>query len=110
MLIQDNQAFTASQTIDDILVNQIMASNFRRRYAVTYGFCASATGLRLDLKVGLAFVAPNIRPNNQNRYPVFPDDQLGSFGVVPGDRIILQGRDVTGGAQTLYYAFRFKPV
>lgn len=110
MLIQDSQVFTASQAIDDILVNQIMASNFRRRYAVTYGFCASATGLRLDLKVGLNYVAPNIRPNIQNRFPIAPDDFLGTFGVVPGDRILLQGRDITGGAQTLFYAFRFRPI
>lgn len=110
MLIQDQQAFTASQTIDDILVNQVMASNFRRRWAVTYGFAASATGLRLDLKVGLNFVSPNIRPNIQNRFPVYPDDYLGTFGVLPGDRIILRGQDTTGGAQTLFYAFRFRGI
>jgi hypothetical protein len=110
LLIQDSQAFTASQTIDDILVNNVLASNFRQRYAVTYGFTASATGLRLDLKVGLNFVTVNIRPSTQNRFPIFPDDQLGTFGVVPGDRIILTGRDTTGGAQTLFYAFRFRPV
>src|SRR5438093_7642545 len=79
-----------SLTIDDILGNNVLASNFKRRFAVTYGFAASATGLSLDLKVGLNFVAVNIRPNIQNRFPVFPDDYLGTFG----------------GAQTLYYAFR----
>lgn len=110
MLIQDSQAFTASQTIDDILVNNVLASNFRRPYVVQYAFVASATGLRLDLKVGLNFVAVNIRPSTQNRFPILPDDIGGQFGVVPGDRIILTGRDVTGGAQTLFYALRFRPI
>jgi len=110
MLIHDQQAFTANQQIDDILVNNILATNFRRAYAVQFAATASATGLRLDLKVGLALVAPNIRPSIQNRFPILPDDVLMNFGVLPGDRIILFGRDVTGGAQTLFYAFRFRAV
>lgn len=110
MLIQDSTTLTASQTVDDALVNNIMASNFRRRFAVTWGVTASATGVRIDLKVGLNFVAPNMRPNTQNRFPVFPDDIIGTFGVLPGDRILLTLRDTTGGAQTVFYAFRFKAI
>jgi hypothetical protein len=110
MLLQSSQAFTALQTIDDVLVNNVLASNFRRRFAVSYGFTASATGLQLDLKVGLNFVVVNMLPSLQNRFPVFPDDYLGQFGVVPGDRIILTGREVSNNARTLFFAFRFRPI
>lgn len=109
MLIQDQQAFTASQTIDDILVNNILSSNFRRAYVVQYAFTAAATGLKLDLKVGLNFVAVSIRPSTANRMPIIPDDVGGQFGVVPGDRIILTGRETAGAVNTLFFALRFRP-
>jgi hypothetical protein len=109
MLIQSSQAFTALQTIDDVLVNNVLASNFRRRYAVTYGFTSSAVGLQLDLKVGLNFVVVNMLPSIQAREPIFPDDYLGQFGVVPGDRIILTGREVSNNARTLFFGLRFRP-
>jgi hypothetical protein len=110
MLLQSSQAFTALQTIDDVLVNNVLASNFRRRYAVSYGLVASITGLFLDLKVGLNFVAVNMRPSIINRFPIFPDDYLGTFGVVPGDRIILTGRETVSGTPTLFFGFRFRPI
>ena len=110
MLIQSSQAFTALQTIDDVLVNNLLASNFRRNYAVSYALVASATGLSMDLKVGLNMVAQNVLPSLLNRFPVMPDDYLGVFGVMPGDRIILTGRETSNNARTLFFGFRFRPV
>lgn len=111
MLIQSTQAFTANQVIDDVLVNNILASNFRRRYAVTYSLVQSAVpGILITLKVGLNIVAQDITPSAQNRLPIFPDDYQGTFGVLPGDRIILTGRETSGAAKTLFFGFRFRPV
>lgn len=110
MLLQSSQAFTALQTIDDVLVNNVLASNFNRRYAVSYGIVASATGIQIDLKVGLNFVGVNILPCTQNRFPVYPDDYLGTFGVVPGDRIIMTGRETSNNARTLFFSFNFRPI
>ena len=110
-LIQSSQAFTASQIIDDVLVNNILATNFKRAYAVTWGATQSALpGVVLTLKVGLNVVADVITPNANNRIPIFPDDQLTTFGVVPGDRILLTGRETTGVGKTLFYSFRFRPI
>ena len=110
-LIQSTQAFTASQVIDDVLVNNILATNFRTRYRVDYAMTQSAVpGVVMAVKVGLNIVSQDLVPSAQARLPVFPDDYLGSFGVLPGDRILLSGRETTGVAKTLYYAFRFTPV
>src|SRR5262249_21563875 len=110
-LIQSSQAFTASQTIDDVLVNNILASNFRVPYRVDYALTQSAVpGVVATVKVGLNIVAQDIVPSAQNRIPVFPDDYLGSFGVLPGDRILLSGRETSAAAKTLFFAFRFTPV
>ena len=111
-LIQSTQAFTASQVIDDVLVNNLLASNFRVPYRVDYAMTQSAAppGLLMTMKVGLAIVAENIVPSGQNRIPVFPDDFLGSFGVTPGDRIILSGRETSAVGKTLFYALRLTPL
>lgn len=110
-LIQATQAFAGSQVIDDVLVNNLLASNFRTRYRVDYAMTQSAVpGVVATVKVGLNIVAQDIVPSAQNRIPVFPDDFLGSFGVLPGDRILLTGRETSAAAKTLFYAFRFTPV
>jgi len=110
-LIQNRQAFTANQVIDDVLVNNLLASNFRNRYRVDYALTQDAVpGVVVTLKVGTNIVADNIIPSAQNRIPMFPDDYLGSFGVLPGDRIILSGRETTGVGKTLNFAFRLTPI
>src|SRR5215510_1479848 len=110
-LIQNRQAFTANQVIDDVIVNNLLASNFRVPYRVDYAMTQDAVpGVVATVKVGLAIVAENIVPSAQNRIPVFPDDFLGSFGVVPGDRIILSGRETSAVAKTWFYAIRLTPL
>ena len=111
-LIQGTQAFTASQVIDDVLVNNILASNFRVPYRVDYGLKQSAAppGLVMTLKVGLNIVSQDLVPGGENRIPIYPDDYLGSFGVLPGDRILLSGRETSAAAKTLFFAFRFTPI
>lgn len=111
-LIQGTQAFTASQVIDDVLVNNILASNFRVPYRVDYALKQSAAppGLVMTVKVGLNIVAQDLVPGGENRIPIFPDDYLGSFGVLPGDRILLSGRETSAAAKTLFFAFRFTPI
>jgi len=110
MIIQAQQAFTALQTIEDILVNNIYASNFRRRYAVQYALVASAAGLLMDLSVGPNLVTKSLQPSIANRFPLWPDDGNGVFGVLPGDRIILKGIETSNNARTLFYAFKFSPI
>lgn len=109
MLIQSSATVTASTQTDDVLVNNVLATNFRRPFIVEYALVASATGLLIDLYVGLNRVTVGISPSLQNRVPIYPDDYNGRFGVIPGDRIILTARETSGSNRTLYYAFRFNP-
>lgn len=110
-LIQSRQAFTANQTIEDVLVNNLLASNFRTRYRVDYALVQDAVpGIVAQVKVGTNIVADNIIPSAQNRIPLWPDDYLGTFGVLPGDRILLRGQETSGVAKTLSFAFRLTPI
>jgi hypothetical protein len=110
LLIQDTQAFTALQTINDILVNNPMASNFERPLIVRMGGTQSAAGIRLDLNIGLRQVFQNISPSTANRYPILPDDYIAEFGVLPGQRIILKGAETSNNARTLFYTLQFRAV
>jgi len=109
MVLQSSATIAASTQTDDVLVNNVLASNFRRPFLVRYAFCASAAGLLITLKVGLNIVADQLLPNIQNRYPLDPDDYLGVFGVIPGDRIILQAREIAAVNKVLFYTFKFQP-
>ena len=109
-MIQSSVAMTALQNIDDVLVNNLFASNFLRRYVITPGFTVSAAGPLVAIKVGQRIVTQDIAPSTQNRVPIFPDDFLTRFGVVPGDRIILGARETSNNARTLFYTMRFQAV
>lgn len=110
MFLQNSATITASTQTEDVLVNNLLASNFRMPYGVRWAVVASGTGLLVSVKVGLMTVADIFRPSLLNRFPVDPDDYCGRFGVVPGDRIILTCRNTTGGDLTLFFAFRFQPI
>lgn len=107
--IQSSATITASTQTDDVLANNILAIS-RGLFLVEYALVASAAGILADILVGLNTVASQIAPSVQNRVPVYPDDFLGRFGVIPGDRIILRARETSGNNRTLYYTFRFTPV
>lgn len=109
MVIQNKVTINANTQTDDVLVNQLLAVS-QGFFLVDYALVGSAIGLVLDLKVGLRDVAPQYVPNINNRFPIVPDDFVGKFGIIPGDRIILRARNTTGGNLDLFYCFRFTPV
>ncbi len=108
-LIQDSVSVAANTTIADQLVNNVL-SVVRGIFVVDYGIVASVTGITASVEVGTSQVAPNFSPSIINRFPIFPDDFGGRFGVIPNDRILLRLVNGTGGAITVFYAFRFNPM
>lgn len=108
-MLQDQTSIAANSTTPDVLVNNVLAvaNGF---FLVEYGLVGSATGLILTLQVGTKIIAPNMRPSLANRFPIYPDDYLDKFGVIPGDRILLQAQNTTGGALTLFFAFKMTQV
>ena len=76
-----------------------------------FGLAGSATGLRVDISVGNQAAGLNIAVNLQNRFPVFPDDfPLLDVPALAGSRVVIQGRNTTGGALTLFFAVKIVPV
>ena len=108
-MMQGSISVAANTIVDDVLVNNILAIA-RRTEGVEYGLSGSAIGLILDLFVGTNDVAPGLVPNVLGATPTFPQDYLGAFGVVSGDRISLRANNTTVGALTLFFAFRFTPI
>lgn len=106
-LIQNSTSVAANTQVDDVLVNNILATNRQGLSAVDWGVTASATGLLVSLFNGVIQLAPEFAPSLANRFPISPDDFLGRFGLREIDRLILKVRNTTGGALTLFYAFKF---
>lgn len=109
-VIQDSVSVAANAFVDDVLVNNILAFNRSGLSAVEYGVTASATGLKVTVKNGVVDVAPEFAPSLANRFPIFPDDFIGRFGVFPADRILLRVRNTTAGALTLFWQFKLSNV
>jgi hypothetical protein len=109
-IIQNSSSIAANTQVDDVLVNQILAFNRQGLSLVDWGIVGSATGLLVSIFTGVFQQAPEFAPSLANRFPIFPDDFGGRFGAGPADRIMLRARNTTGGALTVFFAFRFTNV
>lgn len=109
-IIQNSTSIAANTQVDDVLVNNILATNRQGASIVDWGVTASATGLLVTLFNGVIQLAPEFAPSLANRFPIKPDDFLTRFGLREIDRLILKARNTTGGALTLFYAFSFAHV
>src|SRR5262245_59366733 len=109
MLIQGSAVIPLNAQTDDVLVNNVLAIA-QQRQAVQCLLTASATGVVVDVKVGTRDVCPQIAPNLQNRIPLYPDDFVDTFAMLPGDRLLLRARNTTGANITLFFAFRITPL
>jgi hypothetical protein len=109
-IIQNSTSVAANTQLDDALINNILAFNRQGLSRVDYAIVASATGLLVTVFVGTVMVAPEFAPSLANRFPIFPDDFNGVFGVLPADRILLRIRNTTGGALTGFFTFKLTNV
>ena len=109
-IIQNSSSVAANTQVDDVLVNNILAFNRQGLSRVDWGVVGSATGLLCTVFVGVLMVAPEFAPSLANRFPIFPDDYGGVFGVLPADRILLRVRNTTGGALTVFFTFKLTNV
>lgn len=109
-VIQDSLSVAANTQVDDVLQNNILAFNRSGLSVVDYGVTASATGLKVTVKNGVVDVAPEFAPSLANHFPIFPDDFIGRFGVLPADRILMRVRNTTAGALTIFWQFKLTNV
>jgi len=109
-VIQDSVSVAANAFVDDVLVNNILAFNRDGFSVVDCGVTASATGLRCVVKRGVVDQIPEFAPSLANRIPIFPDDFLSRFGLMPADRLLLRVRNTTAGALTLFWQFKLSNV
>jgi hypothetical protein len=106
-IIQNSLLVLANTQVDDVLVNNILATSRQGLSVVDWAIVASATGLLVTLFNGVLMIAPEFAPNLQNRFPVWPDDFSGRFGLMPADRLLARVRNTTAGNLTMFYTFRF---
>lgn len=108
MLIQDNVSIGANATNVNVLTGSI--HEFLAQDAVIeFGLAGSATGVRVDISIGGRVIAQNVLVNANNRIPIYPDDFNLTEGGLAGERIVIQGRNTTGGALTLNWAIKITP-
>lgn len=62
---------------------------------------ASIDNIRIDLQIGGVTIISNGLVPNTNRFPVVPDDELGSFAARAGERLFLTYNNTTAGAGTV---------
>ena len=109
MYIQLSTSIAANAVNDNVIAgNQFEFAPTRS--IVEFGEVASATGLEVDILVGARSVVTRMLPSLQNRFAVYPDDFTVKTGARAGERIIVRGRNTTGGALTLFTTVKYTPV
>src|SRR6266700_5909075 len=79
------------------------------RAVCTLRLSAAATGVRADLLAGGEAIVVNALVSNSNRFPIIPDDNVASFGVYKGERLVLTFRNSTAGALVVNYVLEMIP-
>lgn len=67
---------------------------------VSIGCVASATGAFITIMMGPTVLLEESPPTVKTAMPTVPDDFLYSGFAAPGDRLVIRGRNPTGGAIT----------
>lgn len=110
-VIQSSVSVAANTQVEDVLVNNILATSRQGNSVVSSGIVASATGLLVTLFNGTNMIAPEFAPSIANRFPINPDDfTMPQFGLLGSDRLMMRVRNTTGGALTLFWSFVFQHV
>jgi hypothetical protein len=110
-IIQQETSVGANTQVDDVLVNNILAFNRQGLSVVDWSVVADATGILVALLNGVIQLAPEFAPAIKAAvFPIWPDDYLTRFGVMPADRILLKVRNTTGAAIKIRYTFKFQNV
>jgi len=109
MQIQDSVSIAANATNANVVsgnVNEFLTQDC----ILEFGLQGSATGLRADILVGGDGIATNMAVPLQNRFPLYPDDYTLRSEGLAGDRIVIQGRNTTAGALTLFWSVKLTPL
>lgn len=108
MYIQTQVSIAANSVNDNVIAgNQFEFAPMRA--IVEFGLVAAATGLELNVLIGARSIVTRMLPSTANRLPIYPDDYTLRAGVMPGERIIIQARNTTGGAVVINVAVKYNP-
>lgn len=99
-VIQKEVTLNAGETVDNLLSGS--AFEFLRQPSlVSIGLTCSAAGAAVTIQSGADIVAEEFTPAVATRFPIVPDEFYYSDYGAPGDRLVIRGRNPTGGAVIL---------
>lgn len=98
-VIQKETAVAAAGSNDNFLSGSAF-EYLRAPALVSIGVCASATGSFITIQVGPTILLEESPPVVKATMPVVPDDFLYQAYGAPGDRLVVRGRNPTGGSIT----------
>lgn len=99
-VIQKETSIAAGGSNDNVLSGS--AFEFLRAPAIiSIGCVASATGTFITIQIGPSILLEESPPAVKTTMPIVPDDFLYQAAGAPGDRLVVRGRNPTGGAITL---------
>ena len=108
MYIQRSDSIGATSINDNVIAGNQFEFAPTRAIA-EFGLVASATGLEVDVLIGMRSVITRMLPSTANRFAIYPDDFPLKAGAMPGERVIIRVRNTTGGALTLFTTVKYNP-
>jgi len=108
MFIQKSTSIAANSVNDNVIVgDQFEFAPVRS--IVEFGLVAAATGLEVDVLIGMRSVVTRMIPSTANRLPVYPDDFTLRAAAAQSERVIVRVRNTTGGAVVINTAVKYNP-
>lgn len=107
-MIQKKVSIAANSSNDNLLSGyqmQILPYDA----VVQFALCGSAAGLVADIYSGNDLVAEGYELNTQNRYPVVPDDVIGSDVAAALEPLKIRVRNTTAGALDCFFRVDIMP-
>jgi hypothetical protein len=99
-VIQKETSIAAGGVNDNILSGSAF-EYARAPGVVSIGCVAAATGTFITIQAGPTIILEESPPTVKTTMPVVPDDFLYTAAIAPGDRLVVRGRNPTGGAVIL---------
>lgn len=77
---------------------------------VSMGVNTSAVGSFITVYAGSRLIAEEFTPVQIAAYPVVPDTMYLNFVILPGERLVVNARNPTGGTITFYLNVDMQPI
>lgn len=110
MPVIQRETSVAAGAVNDNLLSGSAFEFLRQNSLVSIGVTAAATGTFVTIQSGSDVVAEEFPPAIQTRFPIIPDEMYYSDVGAAGDRLVVRGRNPTGGAVIIRVLAQITPL